>query len=192
MRPSYIVQPTSYGMPQQAYHSGAAAHPPLSPSSRWAGGAIPGNGGGIPAMSTTQQASARFPFPAQSNASPSADRRPSGTHMSASVSNDSSYGGRPRSPNAGRGRASPLPGSMPSPPSNADLQTSYAASPMSNAALRPRPAHLHSSPSRLHGPGDGYQPFSLENEEVRRTGGAKGSAFMVCCMHDKAQGSYVC
>lgn len=46
-------------------------------------------------------------------------------------------------------------------------------------ASRPRHSHLNSAPSRFHSPKDAYRPFAYDQDEVRRTGVVKGSAFMV-------------
>ncbi|UZJ54754.1 hypothetical protein CBS101457_004074 [Exobasidium rhododendri] len=43
---------------------------------------------------------------------------------------------------------------------------------------RPRLSHLNSAPSRFRTPNDAYHPFACEDDNVRRTGMAKGSAFM--------------
>lgn len=161
MRPSYITRP-SYGNP-----NGVGQAPPLSPSSRWTASTSVQQPGQAP----------QFPFPGSAEYA-----SPQKQHMQASSkrfthsigqsgmrpSNDSSST-RPISPSmvqsmAETGRTSPM-------SSTGETQFHYPA--------KPRPFHLHSSPSRLHSPGNGYQPFALDDEEARRTGAiGKGSAFM--------------
>jgi serine/threonine protein kinase len=172
MRPSYIMRP-SHGNPNGG--GGGIQAPPLSPSSRWQ------------ASTSVQQGvqTAQFPFPGsgmdysaspqkQFAQAPQQQRRFAHSVGQSGMrpSNDSSSTTtRPISPTtmhsmAETGRTSPM--------------SSTGEGGLNYPAVRARPFHLNSSPSRLHSPaGNGYQPFALDDEEARRTGAiGKGSAFM--------------
>ncbi|PWN31209.1 kinase-like protein [Meira miltonrushii] len=165
MRPSYIMRP-SYGSP-----NGVQPQPPLSPSSRWTAST---------SVAQHQQGGAQYPFPGTAIDYPASPQKqltqsqqpPPPRRFAHSVGqsgmrplNDSSSTTRPISPTtlhsmAETGRTTPM-------SSNGE------------GGFKGRPYHLNSSPSRLHSPANGYQPFALDDEEARRTGAVgKGSAFM--------------